>query len=223
MTNDVNFNIYTKGDQTIGVRPPLSITTYSRYVAMNEPKIQNSSKKVKPKLTQERLKKYLLYDPETGIFTRVRTGKGCKKGDIAGHKARHGYVTISVENKPHYASRLAFLWMEGYFPENNVDHINRVRDDDRWENLRHVTQSCNMRNLSIRSTNKSGVAGVHWSKKDRRWVSQISVNSKAESIGVFVNFKEAVQARWEAEVKYGYPNCCTISSAYLYLQGENNG
>jgi hypothetical protein len=169
-------------------------------------------------LTQELLKKLLHYNPSTGLFRwKLPFGKQ-KINGIAGGKNSQGYTIISINSKLYRAARLAFLYMEGYFPEYHVDHINRIRDDNRWENLRHITQQCNNRNTSKRSDNTSGITGVTWNKLSKKWVSQISTNGKNKYLGIFGTLKEAAKIRWEAEVKYDYPNCNTTSSAYQFLQ-----
>jgi hypothetical protein len=174
------------------------------------------------KLTQERLKEVLHYNPDTGIFTwKVMVGKRAKVGTIPGYH-HCGYIYMGVDNHGYPAHHLAFLYMEGYLPEHDIDHINRIRDDNRWDNLRHVSRSCNLRNTSVRSTNKSGVTGVGWDKGKKKWGSCIGVNCKVKHLGGFDNLKEAVQARWEAEVKYDYPNCNSTSSAFQFLQKESN-
>ena len=89
--------------------------------------------------------------------------------------------------------------------------------------LRHVSRQCNNRNCIIGKNNKSGVIGVSWSKPNKKWVSQITVERKVNYLGRFVNLKDAVQARWEAEVKYGFPNCNTTSSAFTYLEALKCG
>jgi len=187
---------------------------------MEESKVQNSSPKVKPQLTQSRLKELLHYDPETGVFKwNVSRGRSIP-GSIAGYKRENGYIRIIIDYKKYYASRLAFFYMEGYFPEYDIDHLNRIRWDNRWGNLRHVNRRCNSRNRSISSLNTSGVTGVQWYSLDKRWVSKITIKGKTLYLGMSKNFKEAVRARWDAEVKYGFPNCNTTSSAYVFLQED---
>ena len=170
-------------------------------------------------LTQKQLKEELCYDPETGIFTWAKdVGWKRYRGCVAGRISQDGYRKISVHKKSYNASRLVWLYMEGYFPENDMDHKNRIRSDDRFCNLRHVSRSCNIRNSTVKWNNKSGITGVSWTKKTRRWRVQISLPNKRLHLGYFSSKKDAVRARWEAEVEHGFPNCNTISSAYLYLQ-----
>jgi len=176
----------------------------------------------KKDLPQKRLKELLLYDPDAGTFTCLVSRSKWRVGNIAGTCGTRGYIQIRIDNKRYYAHRLAFLYMEGYFPEHQVDHINRIKSDNSWKNLRHVNNQCNTRNCSISKRNKSGIIGVCWNKRANKWQSDIKTNSDVKYLGLFKTLKEAVQARWDAEVKYGYPNCNTTSSAFLYLQKESN-
>ena len=172
-------------------------------------------------LIQKRLKELLDYNSETGIFTwKVNHGIKIKAGSTAGTCSPNCHITIGIDNKLYFAHRLAFLYMEGYFPENMVDHINRVKDDNRWENLRHASKQCNARNCAIRNTNKSGVTGVYWNKQNKKWISQITINKEGIYLGCFDGLRDAAQARWVAEVKYNFPNCNTTSSAFTYLEGS---
>jgi len=169
------------------------------------------------KLTQERLKELLDYDPETGLFINKKARGNMKINTIAGHMHHTGYIMIGVDGKKYLASRLAFLWMEGYFPENQVDHRDRDRINNKWENLREATNSCNQRNCKIKATNTSGVTGVHWDNRNGKWMSHIKINNKLVHLGYHKTFAPAVRSRWEAEMKYGWPSCNTTSSAYQYL------
>ena len=100
------------------------------------------------------------YDRDTGIFTR-RTGLGgCPVGSVAGRLTNNGYITISVCGKIHLAHRLVFLYETGALPVGEVDHINGVRTDNRWINLRDVSHGENCKNIARRVSNKTGVIGV---------------------------------------------------------------
>lgn len=167
------------------------------------------------KLTQSRLKELLHYDPEIGNFT-WREGN-----QVAGYINKHiGYRLIGIDGKYYNASRLAWLYMEGYFPENDVDHKNRIRHDNRWENLLHASHQCNMRNCKKRITNKSGITGVSWLKRDQKWRAGITIFYKSLNLGHFTSKFDAAHARWEAEVKYDFPSCNTTSTAYQYLKNH---
>ena len=170
-------------------------------------------------LTQTELKEILHYNKFTGIFTwAINISSRARKGAIAGNMNQRGYCRIKIKNKEYLSHRLAFLYIEGYLPENGVDHRNRVKDDNRWSNLRETTQTCNMRNKGKLLSNKSGITGVHRDPRYNTWVVSIGVDSKTVYIGSYSNLIDAAKARWEAEVKYGFPDCNTTSSAYNYLK-----
>jgi len=173
------------------------------------------------KLTQKRLRELLHYDPIAGVFTWLISKKGTRANLVAGSVSKNkdnGYRRIKIDGNFYKTSRLAWLYMEGYFPENDIDHENRIRHDDRWENLRHVSRQCNTRNSSTRSDNTSGITGVMWHKAAQKWQARIMISGKGFSLGLFQSKTNAAMARWEAEKKYGFPNCNTTSIAYLYLQ-----
>jgi len=173
------------------------------------------------RLTQERLKELLHYDPDNGLFTwNKRMGGSAKKGKVAGTAHSGGYIQIRIDKKIYLAHRLAFLYIEGYMPENEVDHVNRIKDDNRWCNLRHVSRSCNARNTSICGNNKSGVTGVSQWKAGNKWRAIITVLGINKHLGIFKSFEEAVMARWKAEIENNYSDCCTYSTAYNYLKNK---
>lgn len=172
------------------------------------------------KLTQKRLKELLDYDPETGVFVwRVYRSSNAKAGDIAGSLNKRGYMQISIDDKRYTAHRLVFLYVDGYFPENEVDHKYRDKLNNRRSDLREVSRRCNLRNKGLQKNNTSGVAGVCWDKSTNKWMVSISI-PKQIHLGRFDYLIDAVEARWAAEVKYGFPNCNTTSSAYIYLQKQ---
>lgn len=160
-------------------------------------------------LTQEELKKFLKYDPDTGIFTRIiKTSNSIRVGDLAGctvvKRNKKSYIIISVVSKHFYAHRLACLYMTGCLPEHEVDHINGNGKDNRWCNLRNVCRQENMRNLRRQHNNTSGITGVYWNKKNSNWAAQIKINNKQKSLGSFNNIFDAACSRRNAEIKYGF-------------------
>ena len=88
--------------------------------------------------------------------------------------------------------------------DNQVDHINGIRSDNKWSNLRHATQLENTRNRKKSSRNKSGVTGVIWDKSKEKWQARIGVCGKSITLGRFDDFDSAVISRKLAEVKYGF-------------------
>lgn len=147
-----------------------------------------------------RLKELLSYDSDSGLFTwRVSQGSA-QRGTVAGLVKSHQYVSISIEGSEYYAHRLAWLYMTGFEPTDQIDHINRCCWDNRWINLRSATSSENMRNTGLQSNNTSGVKGV--SKRRNKWRARITVEGKTLALGTYEEFDDAVKAREEAERKY---------------------
>ena len=155
-------------------------------------------------ITQEELKALFTYEPETGLFVRATQlpGSNYKVGTIAGSIDK-GYVVIRIRKHSYMAHRLAFLFMRGYLP-TEVDHTNHNKRDNRWENLIEVTHAENMKNKKLYKSNSSGVVGVSWAKKACRWRAIITVDKKQMSLGMFVEFSDAVNARKNAEVLYNF-------------------
>lgn len=163
---------------------------------------QNSS--ARKTLTQERIRALLHYDPESGVWLwRLHRGKGCA-GKPAGTVTTEGYLMIIVDGIRTHASRLAFLYMEGELPPRDADHINRVRSDDRWENLRRATRSQNNVNAPANRRSGTGARGVHFHKGAKRYRAQITKNRKMTSLGYFDTIAEASAAYMRAAKKiYG--------------------
>lgn len=155
-------------------------------------------------LTQERLKELLDYDPATGLFVRKGDRGGHKAGSVAGCLNQSGYILLKVDGPSFKAHRLAFLFMEGSLPPEDVDHINHDRADNRWSNIRAVTRRVNARHCSMNRLNVSGAAGVRWRENDGFWVSQITVDGKQIHLGTTTDKDEAIRWRKAAEVKYGF-------------------
>ena len=169
-------------------------------------------------VTRKYLMSMLYYNPNMGIFNRLVTKGGRLPGTIAGYLSPDGYVRIKIKEKTYLAHRLAWLYMEGYWPENMIDHINRIRDDNRRCNLREVSRSCNLRNCDVGKNNKSGITGVYWEPIRRKWRAQVGINGKKLLLGQFNNKIDAVKARYLAEVEYKFPDCNINSSAFLYIK-----
>lgn len=143
-------------------------------------------------LTQKLLKSILKYDPESGLFIWiVRSNGRVPPNTYAGYQDDTGYIRIGIYGEYYRAHRLAFLYMTGFFPTEDVDHANGDRKDNRWINLRKATRLENVRNVGVRSDNKSGYAGVGWNKQSGKWQARCNVNGKRKLIGKFDNPKDA--------------------------------
>jgi len=134
-----------------------------------------------------------------------------KVGDVAGYNrlTNEGkkYLIIKIYGVAYRAGRLAWLYMNGQWPENIIDHEDGDGTNNKYKNLRDVTLHENCKNRRKRVDNKSGVCGVSWSKFCGKWHSYIWVNKKMKVIGYFDDFFEAVCSRKNAESRYGYhPN-----------------
>lgn len=144
-------------------------------------------------LTHSRLLELLFYDPITGIFTwEVNEGKkviGKQAGSI---NKNSGYVEIRIDNKLYYGHRLAWFYVYGTWPINQIDHKNNIRHINSLINLQEATQLENNKKLGMKSTNTSGYKGVF--KKGNKFISKIVVNRKNIYIGTFNCPIEAAKA-----------------------------
>jgi hypothetical protein len=156
-------------------------------------------------VTAERLREVLDYDPETGVFTwLVRTGVRIKVGDRAGTLSG-GYRIINVDGIAYRAARLAWLHVTGNWPRNEIDHDNRRRDDDRWENLKDKTSAEQKHNRGRHTANTSGFAGVGFYKPKNKWRARVMVNGKTRT--AYCDTKEeAVAARDKIRAELGLSN-----------------
>ena len=143
----------------------------------------------------EVLKSHLNYDPDTGKFTWIKNAIGQLCGQKAGTILSTGYVGIVLDNKKYLAHRLAFVWMGQEAPEH-TDHINRIKHDNRWCNLRACTRSENSFNRNLINTNKTKYQGV--CKERGKFRAQIhqTINGvvRCKFLGYFTCPKEAHEA-----------------------------
>lgn len=151
-------------------------------------------------LTQEKLKLWMHYDPETGAFTRLRAGKRSDRvGESPGCLQHQGYLLISVDSERYKAHRLAWLYMTGHWPLN-IDHRNGLKADNRFSNLREATKAQNEMNKPLRASNASGKTGVYWSRAAQKWQAYIVSEGKFRYLGIYADKASAVAARTEAEI-----------------------
>lgn len=153
-------------------------------------------------IDQKTLMSLVSYDPETGVFTRL---KGTGKGAAAGYKtmvsldASNGYRRLCIGGKPYYAHRLAWLYMTGNWPAHQIDHVNMDRADNRFANLRQADNAQNNQRSKARADSKTGVLGVSWHKKSGKYVAQIRHRGRSIYLGLHDSIDAAVITRQAAE------------------------
>ncbi len=139
------------------------------------------------------------YAPETGLLTRrTRTSNRVKIGDVVGSLAAGGYLLGTFLGRRYYVHRLIWCWVNGDWPDKDIDHINGVRSDNRLSNLRAASRSENLQNRKSASARSStGLLGV---KRNRnRFQARISVNGRNISLGCFATAEMAHAAYVQAK------------------------
>lgn len=143
----------------------------------------------------------LHFDAETGVLRwRIQPSMRTAAGTVAGtFNPANGYIHISIRSKDYRAHRIAWAIAYGDPGDNEIDHINGDRSDNRLINLRLATQAQNSRNRKRHRNNTSGVSGVAWSRKLNKWTAKIQVGGKQTHLGCFDALEDAAVARIAAE------------------------
>lgn len=173
-------------------------------------------------ITEEKLKQIFEYNPETGIFTRIlRTANRHKVGDIGGTLNAQGYLVINIDGTIYYAHRLAFLYMTGKFPEELVDHIDTIKNNNSWFNLRKANKSENAQNQrKCQKSNKStGLLGAYFSKQRNCFFSSIMIDNTTKYLGIFATAELAHEAYCKAKALL-HPFETTILNQKEYGNGR---
>lgn len=176
-----------------------------------------------PLPTPELLRKLLRYEPDTGkLIWMVRDVSLFNEGS---HSAKHtcsrwnshyagkdaftamcssGYKQGSIFGKRHMAHRVIWAMVHGEWLDNQIDHINHDRCDNRIINLRSVSHKENHRNKTLQSNNTSGHVGVSWHTAGGKWQANIQVGEKLKHLGIFTKKEDAIAARAAANTEYGF-------------------
>ena len=157
-------------------------------------------------LTYDDLHTLFSYDPATGMFTRrvARGYRGCHRvGSTAGYISDTGYVVVMVDGNPYSAHRLAWFYMTGKWPDNQIDHVDGDRANNKWSNLREATNAQNAQNRREANVNNKscGLLGVTWNARAAKWVAQIRVEGKNRGLGYFDSAEDAHTAYLTAKAK----------------------
>lgn len=158
-------------------------------------------------MIQSELLEYINYDPETGLCTwKKKPSAKITVGSPVGYVSADGYMYFGFKGKTLKLHRAIFLMIHGYLPAY-VDHDDHDRLNNKALNLKASTMTANNRNCTRQKNNTSGVVGVRFDPNRKKWVAMIWHNSKAIALGRFDEKSDAIKARKNAEVKYGYnPN-----------------
>ncbi|MCA7635099.1 HNH endonuclease [Escherichia coli] len=160
--------------------------------------------------TQKEINELYEYNSETGLFIykRRESVRECWNstyaGKIAGSIDEKGYVRISVNKKVCRAHRIAWISFYGSEPDGEIVHINGIKSDNRICNLRVVDDKQNSRNRKKPINNRSGVIGVAYYKKNKKWGAYINSDNKKIFLGLYDDISLAVNARKLAESRLGY-------------------
>lgn len=172
--------------------------------------------------TQEYVKKLFYYDPDSGVVYRRVASNGFKKGSVVGYKRSNSGVAVKLLGRTRCLHHIIWLYVYGYIPENQIDHINRDPLDNRLKNLREVSSQCNIRNQSVNSANTTGIKGVCPYKDSGQYFAYIYINYKNFHLGSFKDFDEAVCTRLAAEQCLDWAGCDSSSSAFQYVKNNIN-
>ena len=136
------------------------------------------------------------------LFWTQQASHRIQIGDEAGTRSTlKGRIQLRFRNKRYYAHRIIWFLIKGEQPPKILDHINNDTDDNRIENLREASCSENQYNVFKRKDNKSGVKGVFWCKRTKKWNARIRKNRKRTYLGQFSDLKDAEQALKDARQK----------------------
>ena len=185
-------------------------------------------------LTQEIVREFLEYIPETGkLYWRSRDPKwfqSCKNSKEQNAKTWNtkwagkeaftaflkGYKQGAIFGKRYYAHRIIWLCLYGSFQEQGIDHINGIKDDNRKENLREISNKENQKNKRMDPCNTSGYKGVSWHEPTKKWRAVISIENKQKLIGLFETKEEAFVAYASEAEKLGF------TRRHIYADNNDN-
>lgn len=146
-------------------------------------------------ISQERLHELFIYH-ENGELRYRKNIKGRLANATIGTIKPKGYVVASIDGKMYRVHHLVWLYHNGEFVKE-LDHINRIRSDNRIENLRSCNHSQNLGNSRPRVHKYKGVTFCKYTNK---WRAQIA----GTPLGRFTTIEEAATAyNVAASKRYG--------------------
>ena len=153
-------------------------------------------------ITQQALLNVFEYNPNTGDLLCKNDSLSGLQGDPVGYAHSQGYLSVAVGGSEYLVHRIIWLMQTGSWPVQ-IDHINHDRADNRWRNLREVESRDNQLNMGLRKNNSSGVQGIRVLPSGK-FHAYIMVNRKQIALGSYDDIDEAISARKQAEIRYGF-------------------
>lgn len=151
--------------------------------------------------TQKFLKSIMRYNKRTGVFTWKRRSDVPHRinkqhaGKRAGSVSTNGRRIIKIDGIFYYASILAWIYVTGRQSKFEIDHKNRIKSDDRFNNLREATHAQNSRNRVHPTVPKSGERNIHFHTESNVYMVKFMINRRYRYFGSFRTVAEAIPVR----------------------------
>jgi hypothetical protein len=153
------------------------------------------------------------YDSKLGVLIWKKSKGAVKSGVKAGTLHQKGYIAIILDGKRYLSHRLIWLYVYGELPDCEIDHINKIKNDNRIENLRLATKYENLKNTTIRKDNSTGFKGVHFSNCYKKYRAEATLNNKRHYLGSFMTAADASEA---------YNSFCKLHHGDFYFDTRNS-
>lgn len=196
------WQLHTGGTKSCGCLTRERMTRESQQRAAAELLLPPAGDARRRSFSAERLRALLVLDDSTGIFRwRVDRSIKTRAGDVAGTRGRNGRHLIKVDSFVYTRANLVWLYVTGAWPKHEIDHINSVRDDDRFSNLRDVDRTTNQQNMrsAFRNNKSTGLLGVSTEGRPGKFFARIRANGKSFRLGCYSTAEEAHQVYVDAK------------------------
>lgn len=157
----------------------------------------------KKPLTADRVRALFEYNQHSGAFTRKEAVANQHEGDVVGCVGKRGYFVANIDGKIQYLHRVAWLYMTGTWPVGKLDHKNRVKTDNSWNNLRLASDSQNATNSNPRKSRSStGYRGVYKCPVSSKYIAEVRHLGKRVLCKRFCTLEAAAEAARATRDKY---------------------